>query len=87
MYRLLFFIVIYTKNEKKKDNKIWSFQVGLWTPISEQFVYKIWTIWEKSDVGLIDDDERMNLSNNKQPVTKSKLTCKLTLKSSEVEVL
>ena len=37
--------------------------------------------------GLIDNDERMNLSDNKQPVTKSKLTCKLTLKSSEVEVL
>ena len=33
--------------------------------------------------GLID--ERMNHSGNKQPVTKSELTCKPTLKSSEVE--
>ena len=29
--------------------------------------------------------ERMNHSGNKQPVTKSGLTCKPTLKSSEVE--
>ena len=33
--------------------------------------------------GLID--ERMNHSGNKQPVTKSGLTCKPTLKSSEVK--
>ena len=33
--------------------------------------------------GLID--ERMNHSGNKQPVTKSELTCKPTLKSSEVK--
>ena len=33
--------------------------------------------------GLID--ERMNHSGNKQPVTKSRLTCKPTLESSEVE--
>ena len=58
-------------------------------PLNPGFQNNLRTKYEQSGknlmlyFGLID--ERMNHSGNKQPVTKSRLTCKPTLKSSEVE--